>query len=368
MKKNNNNKDIIIKTALISSTIMFVLLLYNNFVFVVEIFKKFLSLSTPFIYGFIIAYILNPLVKYFKDKHKIKKCYAIFLSYLIFICIIGTFTYMALPSIIENIKQLIVDMPMYIEKIQNYANEVISNPTMKDFLNSTGELATLEKYISYVSSTFMILLEKIFNIMLILGSNLIKLVIGFLVSIYMLVDKDKILLAIKNILSLLLEKSHKNIILEFFKNYHNMIRIYIGIKAIDSIIIGFLAFILLNIAGSEYTFLLTIVVTLSNMIPYFGPLIGEIVGFLLNLFVSPTKAISIFLLLLCLQIFDGYFLDPKLVGSKVGVRPIFLIFSVVIGGGFFGPIGMLLAAPTCAVVKIYYDKLILYKESDIKSK
>ena len=94
------------------------------------------------------------------------------------------------------------------------------------------------------------------------------------------------------------------------------------------------------------------------MIPYFGPFVGEVMGLLINVFVSPTKGIIVFLTLFLLQMFDGWYLDPKLIGDKVGVRPFWIIYAVVIGGGFFGPIGMLLASPTAATIKIYYGKLL----------
>ena len=124
-------------------------------------------------------------------------------------------------------------------------------------------------------------------------------------------------------------------------------------------IIGVLAFILLNIVQSEYAILLAILVGITNMIPYFGPFIGEIIGLLINIFVSPMKGIIVFLTLFSLQMFDGWYLDPKLIGNKVGVRPFWIIYAVVIGGGFFGPIGMLLASPTAATIKIYYKKLLV---------
>ena len=114
-----------------------------------------------------------------------------------------------------------------------------------------------------------------------------------------------------------------------------MIGAYIGIKALDSLIIGIMAFILLSIVNSEYAVLLSIIVGCTNMIPYFGPFVGEIVGFLINLFVSPIKAVIVFVVLFSLQMFDGWYLDPKFVGNKVGVRPFWIIYAVVIGGGFF---------------------------------
>ena len=96
----------------------------------------------------------------------------------------------------------------------------------------------------------------------------------------------------------------------------------------------------------------------TNMIPYFGPLIGELVGAFIGIFQSPGMAFMILIYLLVVQQFDAWFLDPKLVGNKVGVSPLVLIFAVTLGGGIAGALGMLLASPTAATIKIFYDKKI----------
>ena len=147
-------------------------------------------------------------------------------------------------------------------------------------------------------------------------------------------------------------------LIDLVRTYHEMIGKYIGTKAIDSAIIGVLAFLGLMLLDVPYTPLLAIVVGVTNMIPYFGPFVGEVVGAAVGLFVSPTMAITIFVFLLALQQFDAWYLDPKLIGDKVGVKPFYIILAVTIGGGFFGPIGMLLASPTMATINIYYERKV----------
>lgn len=114
-----------------------------------------------------------------------------------------------------------------------------------------------------------------------------------------------------------------------------MIGVYIGIKAIDSAIIGFISLIGLLIVGEPYAPLIALIEGITNMIPYFGPLIGEVVGAGVAIFVSPMKAFMVFILLLCIHLFDAWYLDPKLIGKKVGVSPLGIILGVAIGGGFW---------------------------------
>ena len=104
----------------------------------------------------------------------------------------------------------------------------------------------------------------------------------------------------------------------------------------------------------------------TNMIPYIGPFIGEAVGVFISIFVSFDLAIKTFILLFIIQQFDAWFLDPKLIGNKVGVKPLILIFAVVLGGGLFGISGMLLASPTAATIKYIYDKAMIKFKNEHK--
>ena len=142
----------------------------------------------------------------------------------------------------------------------------------------------------------------------------------------------------------------------FVRTLHKMIGVYIGTKAIDSTIIGFLSLVGMLIIGIPYAFLLSLVVGFTNMIPYFGPFLGMVVAFSINIFINPTKAIIVLIFLFLLQQFDAWYLEPKLIGNKVGLSPFLIILGVTIGGGFYGPIGMILASPVMAIIRVYTDR------------
>lgn len=109
---------------------------------------------------------------------------------------------------------------------------------------------------------------------------------------------------------------------------------------------------------SEYALLLSVVVGITNMIPYFGPFIGMVVGFFINVFISPMKAVIVLIYLFILQQFDAWYLDPKLIGNRVGLSPFLVILGVTLGGAIYGPIGMILGSPVMSVIRIYTLKLI----------
>lgn len=365
--KNNKYKDAVVAALWI---VVFSILAFKLFGYLDDITStlgKIISLSMSFIYGIVIAYVLNPIVRIIESKTKMRRSLAIAVTYILFITIIAIISIYGIPSLIDSIRDMINKVPGYIDSAQRFLNDIVSNDNINGLINSTGTLGTIQSYIEKIGYVLMNLLEGSFNTLFNLSSQLVKVVLGFLVSIYVLSDKDKLINDWKRVLVLVLKEKRAKQVIEFGRIYNNMIGTYIGIKAIDSTIIGIMAFILLTIVKSEYALLLSIIVGITNMIPYFGPFIGEIVGFFINIFVSPTKGLVVFLTLFALQMFDGWYLDPKLIGSKVGVRPFWIIYAVVIGGGFFGPIGMLLASPTAATMKFYYSKLLEKNKEVIKN-
>ena len=356
--KNNKYRGLIIALIISILVILILFKLIDNADIFINIIKKFISLSMSFIYGVVIAYVLTPIVKLFEKKAKLNRGLSIALTYAILIGSIALLALYAIPNLIDNIKEIGSNIPNYITSIEDMINKVIGQEEINSFINTTGANININTYVDKVGQIIIGALEGSVMKMVSLSSIIIQFIIGLLVAIYILMDKERLLFECKRLMYLILKKQKSDRIIEFIQTYNSMIVTYIGIKAIDSTIIGILAFILLTIVNSEYALLLAILVGITNMIPYFGPFIGEILGFLINVFVSPMKGVVVFLALFALQMFDGWYLDPKLIGNKVGVRPFWIIYAVVIGGGFFGPIGMLLASPTAATIKIYYKKIL----------
>lgn len=356
--KNNKYRGLIIALIISILVILILFKLIDNADIFINIIKKFISLSMSFIYGVVIAYLLTPIVKLFEKKAKLNRGLSIALTYAILIGSIALLALYAIPNLIDNIKEIGSNIPNYITSIEDMINKVIGQEEINNFINTTGANININTYVDKVGQIIIGALEGSVMKMVSLSSIIIQFIIGLLVAIYILMDKERLLFECKRLMYLILKKQKSDRIIEFIQTYNSMIVTYIGIKAIDSTIIGILAFVLLTIVNSEYALLLAILVGITNMIPYFGPFIGEILGFLINVFVSPMKGVVVFLALFALQMFDGWYLDPKLIGNKVGVRPFWIIYAVVIGGGFFGPIGMLLASPTAATIKIYYKKIL----------
>lgn len=337
----------------------------DNYNFFFDEIKNFLSVMDPFIYALIFAYMLNPVMTFFEKKFKFSRGRSILITYTIITGIVIIFSLFTIPTLIDSIVSIIKETPAYLEKIQEWINVAIKNPRLHRWIVNAGLVDKIE-FISIKIGNFTItLLQGMLGYMLSFTGNLVKIIFGFLISVYVLSDKNGLLKNIKNLIYIVFKKNKGSELIKVCKTYNKMIGIYIGTKALDSAIIGLIALVCLVIVQAPYSLLLSIIVAITNMIPYFGPFIGEVIGASVCVFDSPMKALIVFLILLLIQQFDAWYLDPKLIGAKVGVKPFWIIMGVTIGGAFGGPIGMLLAAPTLATINIYYYKLVkIYKNKN----
>lgn len=321
---------------------------------------KAVNILYPFILAFIIAYVLNPIMSFFENKLKLKRGQSILITYALIIMIASAFSMLLLPKIFSNAIEIAQNIPAFTGEvykwIQNNNMDVFVN--YGDFIkNHAGEL--VQKFSLLTSNWLNIILSATLSF----TSSLINILFGLIISIYILFDKEKFKDVSRKLTYVVFKEKWANNIIELFKNVNNMISLYIGTKAIDSLIIGAISLVGLILFKSPYAMLIAIIVTVTNMIPYFGPLLGMIPPFLINLFYDPKRALWILVFLILLQQFDAWFLEPKLVGDKVGLSPFLIILGLTIGGSLFGVWGMLLASPITAVIKVYMGRWFEVKVS-----
>lgn len=332
--------------------------LIDNYQMFLNLISTTISVISPFIYAMVFAYCINPIMNLFERRLKMRRGLSIFSTYLLIGGAIVIGSLYIVPSIVDSIISITSEIPGYMETVQGWINEALKNQNFYELINSTGLLDNISVISGNMSSIIIGILNGSVSSIVSITTNVVKIGFGFLISIYILLDKERFITEVKTITYMIFKEERGTKIIGLVRTYHEMIGKYIGTKTIDSAIIGVLAFFGLMVIGAPYTPLLAIVVGVTNMIPYFGPFVGEVVGAAVGLFVSPAMAITIFIFLLALQQFDAWYLDPKLIGDKVGVKPFYIILAVTIGGGFFGPIGMLLASPTMATINIYYERKV----------
>lgn len=325
----------------------------------------------PFVIGALLAFILNPAVRkvmQFLEKvcHvrslKLRKLLAIAITYIIFLGFITVTIFGIVPQVANSIIELINNIPASINYIYDLLDilkehfpsldiaglEKATNDTIPTLLNTLKDFATN-------------LIPAIYTISMYIVNWIIDIVIAIIVSVYMLSDKKQLRNSCKAMVYAFVPQKWVQILVEVLQECNNLFSSFVIGKAIDSLIIGILCFILMNIFRLPYAVLISVIVGITNMIPYFGPFIGAIPGILILLIVSPIKALVFLILILCLQQFDGLILGPKILGNSTGLRPLWIIIAITVGGTVGGVLGMFLGVPIVAFLRYLMNRLIQHR-------
>ena len=329
-----------------------------------------LDVIYPFLVGLLIAYLINPLTKiisdkflkkFFKEKAKgARKLLAVLFSYIIVIGAIVTAMFYIVPQIGESLTQLV----SFIESAQNgYTNimnklEELNNsyPQWKFDVIIDAVENMPDALANVITETLPTLIPTIYNTSLSVISVVVNLLIAVMVSVYMLLDKARLINNCKRILYVILKPERADRFLSTAQECNKIFGNFIIGKMIDSIIIGILCWIIMTIIGLPYALVISVIVGVTNMIPYFGPFIGAIPGILILLIADLPYAIIFAILIIALQQFDGLYLGPKILGESTGLRPIWIIFAITVGGSVAGVAGMFLGVPVVAVVAHLLDR------------
>lgn len=339
-----------------------------------------IGVAKPIIYGLGIAYLLNPIVKLvdkrmlpflekkcpnFKKKKQLSRSVGIFLSLLFLLAVVVALLNMMIPELYSSIRDMILNVPSQmnrfvdslsemnrdnstlgtlLENIMTEATEFLQNWMRTDLMNSVNEL---------MSS----LTVGVINIL----KEILNLLIGLIVSAYVLFSKEKFSRQCKKITYALFKPSSANMLLHLTIKSNEIFGGFIIGKIIDSAIIGVLCFIGLSIMNMPYTLLVSVIVGVTNVIPFFGPYIGAIPSAVLILLADPKMGVYFIIFILALQQFDGNVLGPKILGNSTGLSAFWVVFSILIAGGLFGVPGMILGVPAFAVIYYIVDMLIDYR-------
>ncbi|SFC56902.1 AI-2E family transporter [Clostridium uliginosum] len=330
----------------------------DNYDFFFDLTKKFLSIISPFIYSLICAYMLNPIMMFFERNFKFSRSRSILITYAIIAGIVVMFLFFTIPSLINSIGNMTKEVPNYMQVVQGWINAALKNKKLYGLITQAGLLEKIQLLSIQIGNFTVTILQGMLTYLLSFTTNLVKILLGFLIAIYVLADKENIINGAKTLCYIILKEKKANKLINFVRIYNKMVGAYIGTKAVDSSIIGLISLVGLIIVEAPYALLLALIVGITNMIPYFGPFVGIIIGVIASIFISPMKAVIVCVLLVGIQQFDAWYLEPKLVGAKIGVKPFWIIMGIMIAGAFLGPLGMLLASPTMATMRVYYIEVV----------
>lgn len=325
---------------------------------------RLFSVLSPFVLAVFLAYLIMPLIDLlmkgldkliFKGKAK-KVCWviSIVLSYAILIGIVTVTIIYIVPEVGNSIREM--DVQKMVESATNYFSDLQEKyPPLKN-------LHINEKLNDMQPTFWKFGAEKVFPMVYGFSKSivtiLINIILAVVISCYIIIDKKNLVRQLKRFVFAFTPKEKSKGVWNTIRECNHIFNGFLIGKTIDSLIIGILCFIIMSILQFPFAILISIIVGLTNMIPYFGPFIGAVPGVVIYLLTDPKLAIIFAILILLLQQFDGLYLGPKILGDLTGLKPLWVIFAITVGGAYFGILGMFLGVPIVAVLSYLLNLLI----------
>ena len=347
--------------------------LINNVEPLYGVFQAIFVALSPFIYGIGIAFLLNPLRKIIeyswlgkaKLKPRTKKVIASFGALFIGIIMLFVFFSILIPQMISSIQTFLSSFEGYVDSARNFfeSNNFFSDDLLKT-LNPVIDkgVSMLGDWVSNIASS----LNAILMYSVIFAKSVMNFLIGMIIALYILLDEINLKRQIKKVLYALLPEKTTKSILRTTRLTINTFNSFVAGKAVDSLIIGILCYIILSFMKMPYTPLISVVVGVTNMIPVFGPFLGAVPSILILLLVDPFKALEFSIFILILQQVDGNISGPRILGGAVGLPTLYVMFAIIIGGALFGIVGMFIGVPVFSVIFVLVSEFI-HRQLDRKN-
>lgn len=322
--------------------------------------KEIIGITSPFLVGFALAFLQNPIMKRVewllgrtlfrrKPHPRISRALGVTVSLLVVLAAIAAFLGVMLPQLIDSIKQLVSLITKFINDNVEHLNEIL---VRWDFISFEGEELVIawENILSETSNYIAFVVDNVMAISTTIYSVVFKLFVGLITAFYLLMDKERFCAQAKKICYALMKREKCETLIYWTRRANRIFAGFISGKILDSLIIGLLCYLGMLLFRMEYPLLISVIVGVTNIIPFFGPFIGAIPSVLILLIVNPYSALWFALFILVLQQLDGNVIGPLILGDYVGISPLWIMISIVIGGGLFGFVGMLVSVPVFALI------------------
>lgn len=308
--------------------------------------------------GMILAFAINPLVNRLEQRN-IKRQYGVLIVYLSIVVVMIILLVTVIPKTIQELSNLLSEIPAMIEKVGTEFTKFSNN--ISDAFNLPGNGAngdiirklqtSLESSIDVIQAQAITKLKNVASGVYVVFSKVLRFILVIIFSFYFTVDKDKF----KNLVIRNLPEKHKSDILYVSGRINQALLDFVKGRLLMALFVGFATMVYLLILGVDFAIVIGMITCVADIIPYIGPFLGFIPAVLFAFMESPMKALWVGILFLVLQWAENNILAPKLLGDKTGLNPIIILISIIIGGGMFGVLGMILAVPTVSVLIILLD-------------
>lgn len=351
----------------IASSILFFLVLSGLDKFS-QVLRSYFSAFYPFIYGFVIAYLVNFLLNFFKKQltkipalKKIKESLfhilALLLAYLVSGFLVYLFIVFIFPQLFASISGFIRNTPDYVrsttEYIKDLYNDIQLPPEVVGFINDR-----LDELAVFSSAIARDLIPMAISFLGNAALSVWNLFLGIIISIYMLAEKERFISLAKKISYGVFNVKIADEILVILRRTQKIFSNFLGGKILDSLIIGVLTFVILTLVNMPYALLVSFIIAVTNIIPFFGPFIGAVPSVIIIFFESPTMAFWFILIIFIIQQLDGNVIGPKILGDSLGISPFWILFAILLGGKFFGFIGLIIGVPLFVLIYSIIKELV----------
>ena len=354
---------------LLGLSLIVILKCLDNFTAVTDVIGNFLNIIAPFFFFIFIAYILYMPCRKFETlfrRSKVKflkrraRTFSIITVYLIIVAIIVILFSFILPVVWDSIVDFVSNIQSYYETaIDRYNNlpqdSILKSQQVNDFIDSIRhidirEYFNFDRVMEYISGAISAV------------TGIVDVFVAVIVSIYVLAERGKILTFVKRFAEAIFkERTYKNID-KYYKHSNEIFFKFIASQFLDAVVVGILVTIAMSIMGVRYAPLLGFFIGLFNMIPFVGAIIAVGVSAIITLITGGlSQAIWMLIVTIILQQIDANIINPKIVGKSLKISPILVLFAVTIGGAYFGILGMFLAVPVIAIIKILIEDFVDYR-------
>ena len=322
----------------------------------------FRNFSTVFL-GIVIAYVVNPLAALYGrtvfrwiKKAKPRSLLSDSLAFLTVVLFMVFLLLMLIPQLIDSVATFAGNLDGYVASLRGMLDSlgVSSSELGLDRFISSSE-ALIETVTDFAKQN----LSKILSTSVGVGKAAIQFFIAFLLSIYLLADKNRLKRGVKRLATAIVGQEKSEDMVRVMRRCHSILKRYIVFNLLDCLIVGTTNAIFMAIVGMPYVGLVSFVVAIINLVPTFGPVIGAVIGGFILLMVNPWHAVAFLIFTFILQTIDGYILKPKLFGDSLGVSGLWILVGVIVGGRAFGVVGILLAIPGVAMLDFLYREYFL---------
>lgn len=368
-RKNTKYAQISRYAVLVLFSVILFFLLISNLAGVKSFLDTVFTVLSPLIYGFIIAYILSPFQRFCEEKilrfrhgskaeKRLKRPLSVLFSMLLLFLVLALLVGLVIPQVGRSFLELETQISVYITAAQNLVDKFI-----RDFPLFNGQYNNLSEFmdVNEISTDLKSLISTLYGYLESLGNQVLayagrfvievkNALIGTIVAVYLLLAKEKLIAKCKRIAAALLDRRRYLNLVYLMRFTNKTIGGFLLGKIIDSTIIGLLTFIVMSIVGMPFTPLISVIIGVTNIIPFFGPFIGAIPSAFIIFIAEPKMTLWFILMIFVIQQLDGNVIGPKILGDSTGLSALGVLVSITIAGGFFGFAGMILGVPAAAVI------------------